>query len=131
MAVLCDQGALGGGNRVEEIADKLAAPIIKALLGKAVVPDDSPFTTGGIGLLGTLPPEQTMEECDSLLIVGSNMPYLQYYTKAGQVKGVQIDSDAMHLGWRYQINVGLAGASFRRSLSARRTERRSDCAHGF
>lgn len=108
-AILCGQGALGCGELVEEMASKLAAPVIKALLGKAVIPDDSPYTTGGIGLLGTLPSERAMEECDTLLIIGSNMPYVQYYPKAGQAKAVQIDSDPSHIGWRYQIDVGLAG----------------------
>src|SRR6478672_2063586 len=77
-AILCGQGALGCGDLLEELADKLGAPIIKALLGKAVVPDDSPYTTGGIGLLGTLPSEIAMEECDSLLIVGSSFPYIEF-----------------------------------------------------
>jgi pyruvate dehydrogenase (quinone) len=108
-AILCGQGALGCGELVEEIADRLAAPVIKALLGKAVVPDDSPLTTGGIGLLGTLPSELAMEECDTLLIIGSNMPYVQYYPKAGKARAVQIDSDPSHIGWRYQIEIGLAG----------------------
>jgi pyruvate dehydrogenase (quinone) len=108
-AILCGQGALGCGDLVEKLADRLAAPVIKALLGKAVIPDDSPFTTGGIGLLGTLPSQIAMEECDTLLIVGSNMPYVQYYPKAGQAGAVQIDSDASHLGWRYEIEAGLAG----------------------
>jgi pyruvate dehydrogenase (quinone) len=108
-AILCGQGALGAGELVEEIADRLAAPVIKALLGKAVIPDDSPLTTGGIGLLGTLPSELAMEECDTLLIVGSNMPYVNYYPKAGQARAVQIDADPSHIGWRYEIEVGLAG----------------------
>jgi pyruvate dehydrogenase (quinone)/pyruvate oxidase len=108
-AILCGQGALGCGELVEELADKLAAPVIKALLGKAVLPDDSPYTTGGIGLLGTLPSEIAMEECDSLLIVGSNMPYSTYYPKAGQARAVQIDSNPANIGWRYNVEIGLAG----------------------
>jgi thiamine pyrophosphate-dependent acetolactate synthase large subunit-like protein len=99
-------GALGCSELVEEIAEKLAAPVMKALLGKAVVPDDSPFTTGGIDLLGTLSSELAMEECDSLLIISSNMPYVNYYPKAGQARAVQIDSDPSHLGWRNEIEVG-------------------------
>ena len=70
---------LGAVIPVEEIADKLAAPVIKALHGSAVIPDDSPLTTGGIGLLGTAPSEEALEECDSLLIIGSKMPYVEYY----------------------------------------------------
>jgi pyruvate dehydrogenase (quinone) len=108
-AILCGQGALGCGTIVEQIADRIGAPVIKALLGKAVVPDDSPFTTGGIGLLGTLPSELAMEECDTLLIVGSNMPYSQYYPKAGDARAVQIDSKPSNIGLRYPIDIGLAG----------------------
>src|SRR5436305_8855105 len=110
-AILCGQGALGCGDLVEELADRLAAPVIKALLGKAVIPDDSPFTTGGIGLLGTLPSELAMEECDSLLIVGSNFPYMDYLPKPGKARGVQIDRDARRIGLRYPVEVGLMGDS--------------------
>jgi pyruvate dehydrogenase (quinone) len=108
-AILCGQGALGCGELIEEIAERLAAPVIKALLGKAVIPDDSPYTTGGIGLLGTLPSELAMEECDTLLIVGSNMPYSNYYPPPGQAKAVQIDANPANIGWRYQVDIGLAG----------------------
>ena len=108
-AILCGQGALGCGELVEEVADRLGAPVIKALLGKAVIPDDSPFTTGGIGLLGTLPSELAMEECDTLLIIGSNMPYSQYYPEAGKARTVQIDSNPANIGWRYAVDIGLAG----------------------
>jgi pyruvate dehydrogenase (quinone)/pyruvate oxidase len=108
-AILCGQGALGCGDLIEKAADILAAPVIKALLGKAVVRDDSPFTTGGIGLLGTLPSEQAMEGCDSLLIVGSNMPYANYYPKAGQARAVQIDANPSRIGLRYAVEIGLAG----------------------
>ena len=108
-AIVCGQGALDCGELIEEIAEKLAAPVMKAFPGRAVVPDDSPFTTGGIGLLSTLPSELAMEEYDSLLIIGSNMPYVNYYPKAGQARAVQIDSDPSHLGWRYEIEVGLVG----------------------
>jgi pyruvate dehydrogenase (quinone)/pyruvate oxidase len=108
-AILCGQGALGCGDLLEELAEKLGAPIIKALLGKAVLPDDSPYTTGGIGLLGTLPSELAMEECDSLLIVGSNMPYSTYYPEAGKARAVQIDCNPANIGWRYPVDIGLAG----------------------
>ena len=73
--MLVGQGALGAGDEVEQAADVLGAPVAKALLGKAVIPDDSPFCTGGLGLLGTLPSEKAMEECDSLLMVGTSFPY--------------------------------------------------------
>src|SRR5213593_4727619 len=93
VAILAGQGALHAGDELEEAAEVLGAPIIKALLGKACVPDDSPYTTGGIGLLGTLPSEEAMEECDTLLIVGSTLPYIEFYPKIGQAKCVQIDID--------------------------------------
>ena len=84
---------------METIADTLGAPIVKALLGKAVVPDDSPYTTGGIGLLGTLPSELAMEECDTLLIAGSSFPYMQYLPepRPGR-RPVQVDRDATRIG---------------------------------
>jgi pyruvate dehydrogenase (quinone) len=107
--ILAGQGALPCRAELEQLAEKLGAPIIKALLGKAVVPDDSPYTTGGLGLLGTLPSELAMEECDTLLIVGSNFPYVEYYPKAGQAKAVQIDRDPSRIGLRYRIDLGLAG----------------------
>lgn len=108
-AILAGRGALGAGEELEVLADKLAAPIIKALLGKAVVPDDSPYTTGGLGLLGTRPSEMAMEECDTLLMVGTHFPYLEYLPEPGQARAVQIDRDPMRMGLRYPIEVGLAG----------------------
>lgn len=108
-AILVGQGALGARVEIEQVAEKLGAPVIKALLGKAVLPDDSPYTTGGIGLLGTLPSELAMEECDTLLIVGSSFPYVEFYPKAGQAKAVQIDRDGSRLGLRYNIDLGLTG----------------------
>ena len=76
-------------------------------MGKALLPDDSPFTTGGTGRLGTLPSKQMMEECEVLLILGSTMPHLEYYPKSA--KGIQIDSDPKRLGLRYPIEIGLTG----------------------
>jgi pyruvate dehydrogenase (quinone) len=127
-AILVGQGALGAGKELEQIADLLGAPIVKALLGKAVVPDDSPYTTGGIGLLGTLPSQEAMESCDTLLIVGSSFPYIEFYPKPGQARAVQIDLDPQRIGLRYAVDVGLVGDSCR-SLAAlrpllRRTEER-------
>jgi thiamine pyrophosphate-dependent acetolactate synthase large subunit-like protein len=107
--ILTGQGALGAGDELEKVADTLAAPIVKALLGKAVVPDDSPFTTGGIGLLGTLPSEQAMEECDTLLIAGSSFPYMEYLPAPNQAKAVQIDRDPTRIGLRYPVDIGLTG----------------------
>ena len=108
-AILAGQGALGAANLLEEIADMLAAPIVKPLLGKGVVPDDSPFTTGGIGLLGTLPSELALEECDTLLIAGSSFPYMDFYPEPGAARAVQIDRDPSRIGLRYPVEIGLTG----------------------
>ena len=108
-AILAGQGALGAGDLLEEIADILAAPIVKPLLGKGVVPDDSPFTTGGIGLLGTLPSELALEECDTLLIAGSSFPYMDFYPEPGKARAVQIDRDPTRIGLRYPVEIGLTG----------------------
>jgi pyruvate dehydrogenase (quinone) len=107
--ILAGQGALGAGTELEQLADLLAAPIVKPLLGKAVVPDDSPYTTGGIGLLGTEPSEAAMEEADTLLMVGTSFPYLEWYPKHDRCRGVQIDRDPSRLGLRFPIDVGLCG----------------------
>ncbi len=107
--LLVGQGALGAGDQVEQIAETLAAPIVKALLGKAVIPDDAPHCTGGLGLLGTLPSEKAMEDCDTLLMVGTNFPYMAYLPKPGQARAVQIDRDPTRLGLRHPIEVGLTG----------------------
>jgi pyruvate dehydrogenase (quinone) len=109
IAILAGRGALGAGAQLEHVAELLGAPIIKALLGKSCVPDDSPYTTGGLGLLGTLPSEEAMEECDTLLIVGSSLPYIEFYPKPGQAKCVQIDLDPVRIGLRYPADVGLVG----------------------
>src|SRR5882724_2453337 len=97
------------GEQLEQLAEQMAAPILKPLLGKAVVPDDSPYTTGGIGLLGTLPSELAMEECDTLLMVGTSFPYMEYYPKPGKAKAVQIDLDPTRIGLRYPVDIGLTG----------------------
>ncbi|MCA1601174.1 MAG: pyruvate oxidase [Acidobacteria bacterium] len=107
--VLVGQGAKGAGAEVIDIAEKLGAPIVKALLGKEVVPDDHPLCTGGLGLLGTTPSVEAMEECDTLLIIGSSFPYMEYLPKPGDAKGVQIDDKADRIGLRFPIEVGLVG----------------------
>ena len=109
VAILAGQGALGARDELMEMAELLGAPIIKALLGKGVVPDDHPLTTGGIGLLGTRPSQEALEECDTLLIVGSTFPYVEYYPKPGQARGVQIDRDASRIGLRFPVEAGLVG----------------------
>ncbi len=107
--IMVGQGARGATDEIERMAEALAAPVVKALLGKDVVPDDSPYCTGGLGLLGTLPSEKAMEECDSLLLVGTNFPYMNYLPTPGQAKAVQIDRDPTRLGIRYPIDIGLTG----------------------
>ena len=89
----------------------LGAPIVKALLGKASVPDDSPYTTGGIGLLGTEPSEDAMEQCDTLLIVGAGFPYLEFYPKPGKARCVQIDLNPARIALRYPVDAALIGDS--------------------
>jgi pyruvate dehydrogenase (quinone) len=109
VVILAGMGALGASDELERLADVLAAPIVKPLLGKATVPDDSPYTTGGVGLLGTRPSEVALEECDGLLMVGTSFPYLKWYPKAGQAKAVQIDIDPTRIGLRYAVDLGLVG----------------------
>ncbi|MBV9828194.1 MAG: pyruvate oxidase [Alphaproteobacteria bacterium] len=109
IAVLVGQGALSARDEVSRLADTLAAPVAKALLGKAVLPDDSPFTTGGIGDLGTSPSSWAMKTCDTVLILGSTMPWEEYYPKPGQARGVQVDLKPDRLGLRYPVEVGLMG----------------------
>jgi pyruvate dehydrogenase (quinone) len=113
IAILAGQGALGAGDALEQTAEMLGAPIIKALLGKAAVPDDSPYTTGGIGLLGTAPSEDAIQECDTLLMVGTSFPYIEFYPKPGKARGVQIDLNPERIGLRFPVEVGLVGDSGR------------------
>ncbi len=115
--ILAGRGALGAGDEVEAIAEILGAPIGKPLLGKASVPDDSPYTTGSVGLLGTAPSQDALESCDTLLIVGSSFPYIEYYPKPGQARCVQIDIDATRIGLRYPVEVPLVGDT-RKTLAA-------------
>ena len=109
VAVLAGQGALSAREEVTQLADALGAPVAKALLGKAVLPDDSPFTTGGIGDLGTAPSSWAMQNCDTVLILGSTMPWEEYYPKPGQARGVQVDLKPDRLGLRYPVEIGLTG----------------------
>jgi pyruvate dehydrogenase (quinone) len=111
VVILVGRGALRATEELEQTAEVLGAPIVKALLGKAAVPDDSPYTTGGIGLLGTEPSQDALEECDTLLIVGSSFPYIEFLPKPGSVKCVQIEWDPQRIGLRYAPEVGLVGDS--------------------
>jgi pyruvate dehydrogenase (quinone)/pyruvate oxidase len=109
VAILAGRGALHATDELEQLADAVAGPVIKALLGKAAVPDDSPYTTGGIGLLGTRPSQEAMETCDTLFIVGSSFPYIEFLPKPGRTRGVQLDADATRIGLRFPVEVGLVG----------------------
>ena len=111
VAILAGRGAIGACEELEAVAELLAAPIVKPLLGKGAVPDDSPYTTGSIGLLGTRPSQEALEGCDTLLIVGTSFPYIEYYPKPGQARAVQVELDPMRIGLRYPVEVGLIGDS--------------------
>jgi len=109
VAILAGQGARGARAELAEVADLLGAGVAKALLGKDVLPDDLPFVTGAIGLLGTRPSYELMRDCDTLLTVGSNFPYTQFLPDLGQARAVQIDVDARYIGMRYPYEVNLVG----------------------
>jgi pyruvate dehydrogenase (quinone) len=111
--ILAGRGALGARKELEEVAEILGAPIAKPILGKACVPDESPYCTGGVGLLGTRPSQEALEGCDTLLIVGSSFPYIEFYPKPGQARCVQIEIDPPKIGLRYPVEVGLVGDSLR------------------
>jgi pyruvate dehydrogenase (quinone) len=111
VAMLVGAGALGASNEVIEVADLLGAGVAKALLGKAVLPDDLPYVTGAIGLLGTKPSWDLMMNCDTLLMVGTNFPYSEFLPKEGQARGIQIDIDGRMLGIRYPTELNLVGDS--------------------
>jgi len=127
VAILVGRGALHARAELEKTADLLGAPIAKALLGKAVLSDDHPYTTGGIGILGTLPSQEIMEQCDALLIVGSTFPYIEYYPKPGRARCVQIDRDAQRIGLRCPVEAGLVGdAAVSLNLLNQKLERKPD-----
>src|SRR5204862_7494307 len=111
IAMLVGAGAINATGEVIETAEILGAGIAKALLGKAVVPDNVPFCTGSIGLLGTKPSWDLMTECDTLLMIGSSFPYSEFLPKEGKAKGIQIDLDGRMLGIRYPMDLHLQGDS--------------------
>jgi pyruvate dehydrogenase (quinone) len=111
VALLIGAGAMDAGNEVTEVADLLGCGVAKALLGKAALPDDLPFVTGGLGLLGTTPSWNMMMNCDTLLMVGSSFPYAEFLPKEGQARGIQIDIDGRMLGIRYPMELNLIGDS--------------------
>lgn len=109
VAMLVGAGALAAGNEVRAVAERLGAGVAKALLGKAVLPDALPYVTGAIGLLGTQPSWEMMNECDTLLMVGTSFPYAEFLPREGQARCVQIDLDGRQLSLRYPAEVGLVG----------------------
>ncbi|MFB3916862.1 MAG: thiamine pyrophosphate-dependent enzyme [Terriglobales bacterium] len=112
-AILAGAGALHAADELEQAAELLGAPIVKPLLGKACVPDDSPYTTGSIGLLGTKPSQEAMQECDTLFMIGTSFPYIEFLPKPGDAKCVQIDTNPGRISLRYPVDVGLVGDSKR------------------
>ena len=111
IVILVGQGALGAGNEVLAVAEKLCAPVVKALLGKAAIPDDNQYSLGGLGLLGTEPSSDAMSDADTLLMVGTSFPYIEYLPKPGQARGIQIDIKPEKIGLRYPVEIGLVGDS--------------------
>lgn len=111
VAVLIGAGAMNAGEEVKQIAELLGAGVAKALLGKAALPDDLPYVTGAIGLLGTKPSWELMKECDTLFMIGSSFPYSEFLPKRGQARGVQIDINERLLSLRYPMEVNLVGDS--------------------
>jgi len=117
VAILAGAGAHGAGDELVEVAELLGAGVAKALLGKAVLPDALPFVTGAIGIIGTRASKEMMEECDTLLMVGSSFPYAEFLPPEGQARGVQIDIDGRMLSLRYPMEANLVGDA-RASLRA-------------
>jgi pyruvate dehydrogenase (quinone) len=111
VAMLVGQGAIGAAQEVTDVAEALGAGVAKALLGRAALPDDLPFVTGSIGLLGTKPSWDLMQGADTLLMVGSSFPYSEFLPEEGSVRGVQIDVDPKMIGIRYPMDVHLVGDS--------------------
>ncbi len=125
VAILVGAGALKATDEVIEAADKLGAGVAKALLGKAALPDDLPFVTGSIGLLGTRPSYEMMVGCDTLFMIGSRFPYIEFLPKENQARGVQIDIDPKMVSIRYPMEVNLIGdsaATLRKLLPSARTQ---------
>ena len=109
VAILAGAGALHARDEVLAVADRLGAPVIKTLPGKAVIPDDSEYAVGGIGLLGTRPGEDLVEDCDTLFMIGTNFPYTQHLPQPGKVRVVQIDADPARAGVRMPVEVPVIG----------------------
>src|SRR4051812_44716942 len=130
VAILAGQGATHAAAELLDIAERLDAPIAKALLGKSILADTHPFVTGGVGYLGARPSHQVFDDCDTLLIVGSTFPYIEYYPQPDRVRSVQIDIDAARIGLRFPVDAGVVGdaAEALRALNERLTRK---TARGF
>lgn len=111
VVILVGQGGLNASENIMILSEKIRAPIVKALLGKAAVADDHSNCLGGIGLLGTTPSVEAMEEADTLFMIGTSFPYIEYLPKPGQVRGIQIDIKPERIGLRYPVEIGLVGDS--------------------
>ena len=109
VAIFCGVARLAAREEVSQLAETVGGPVVKALLGKQVLPDRSPYTTGGLGLLGTAPSVDAMEECDTLIMIGTSYPYIEFLPKPGQAKCVQIEIDPTRIGLRHPVDVGLLG----------------------
>jgi len=109
VAILAGRGCYNAKDELVQLAETVGGPVIKALLGKAVLADHNPYTTGGIGLLGTAPSQDAMEECDTFIMLGTSYPYIEFLPKPGQARGIQVDIDASRIGLRYPVEVGLTG----------------------
>jgi pyruvate dehydrogenase (quinone) len=109
VVIFAGRGALGCQHELEQLAEIVGGPIVKALLGKGAVPDRSPYTTGGLGLLGTAPSVDAMEECDTLIMIGTSFPYMEFLPKPGKAKCVQVDLDPSRIGLRHSVDLGLVG----------------------
>lgn len=109
VCILAGRGALHARDQLLAMAERLGAPVCKALLGKGAIPDISEYSAGGVGLLGTKPAQLALEECDALLIAGSCFPYIEYYPKPGRAKVVQIDIDPKRISLRAPVHIGLVG----------------------
>jgi pyruvate dehydrogenase (quinone) len=109
VVIFAGRGSLGCSEELAQLAQTVGGPVVKALLGKATLPDRSPYTTGGLGLLGTAPSVDAMQECDTLIMIGTSYPYIEFLPKPGQAKCVQIEIDPTRIGLRHQVDVGLLG----------------------
>lgn len=109
VVILAGRGCLDARAEVLQLAERIGGIVVKPLLGKAVVGDESPYTTGGIGLLGTAPSQEAMKDCDTLVMLGTSFPYLEFYPKPDHAKTVQVDIDSARIGLRHPVDVGLVG----------------------